>query len=144
MLNINEANMWRDSSVAATSIAKPPNAWGRSQFQSGNGGPEVGQPGTGSTTNGGHIPSSNNAASSGGPTSRDNRLSFGQMFTPEDMAETVLFGAKGLEDAMERLNIQKDENKDSKANSYDSNDHEENGNGNVNKNGLDQPENGFR
>ena len=39
---------------------------------------------------------------------------------------------------------QKDENKDSKANSYDSNDHEENGNGNVNKNGLDQPENGFR
>ena len=39
---------------------------------------------------------------------------------------------------------QKDENKDSKANSYDSNEHEENGNGNVNKNGLDQPENGFR
>ena len=105
MLNINEANMWRDSSVAATSIAKPPNAWGRSQFQSGNGGPEVGQPGSGNNTNGSHIPSSNNAASSGGPTSRDNRLSFGQMFTPEDMAETVLFGAKGLEDAMERLNI---------------------------------------
>ena len=102
MLNINETNMWRDSS-AATSIAKPPNAWGRTQFP-GNSGPEVQPGGPGNNTNGGHIPSSNTAASSGGP-SRDNRLSFGQMFTPEDMAETVLFGAKGLEDAMERLNI---------------------------------------
>ena len=97
--------MWRDSS-ASTSMAKP-NAWGtseisrRSQFNNS----EVQSPSASNNTNGGHIPSSNASSSiNSGPTA-DDRLSFGRIFTTEDMTERVLFGKSGLEGAMERLTV---------------------------------------
>ena len=99
--------MWRDSSASSTSMAKP-NAWGsppeisrRSQFNNS----EVQSPSASNNTNGGHIPSSNASSSiNTGPTA-DDRLSFGRIFTTEDMTERVLFGKSGLEGAMERLTV---------------------------------------
>lgn len=99
MLNINES-MWRDSATTA-SMAKP-NAWGnpdmaitrRAQFNSSE---NLENP-TATT------PSATASASEASA-----RIKF--MFTPEDMAETVLFSGgapkmgHGLEDAMERLSM---------------------------------------
>ena len=94
MLNINES-MWRDSATTA-SMAKP-NAWGN---------PDM------ALTRRGQFNSSENlenpSATTPVPASEAARLKF--MFTPEDMAETVLFsgGAPkigGLEGAMERLSM---------------------------------------
>ena len=99
MLNINES-MWRDSATTA-SMAKP-NAWGN---------PDMGSALT--RRSAGQFNSSENLENPSATTpvpaaSEAARLKF--MFTPEDMAETVLFsgGASkigGLEDAMERLSM---------------------------------------
>ena len=97
--------MWRDSS-ASTSMAKP-NAWGtseisrRSQFNNS----EVQSPSASNNTNGGHTPSPNASSSINSGPSADDRLSFGRIFTTEDMTERVLFGKSGLEGAMERLTV---------------------------------------